>query len=300
MKHLAAAMLVALASASVAMTAQAPVFRAGTTTIVAVASVKKGNAPVAGLQAADFLLTDSGVRQTVAVASLEEVPLDVSLLVDTSGSTTAALDTMVQSVNQTAALLKPGDRYRVLTIGLSVFHAIGWTQAGQPIPPVRVFPTVGISLVYDGLYVAATHLVEPARRHVIVAMTDGEDACSLITPDQIRALAQRTEAIVYWVRMSGRTAIRAGSAGAACTRPAVASPEALMNLVTTTGGTVRSASAGSDVATRLREALADYRTSYVLSFTPQGVPQTGWHPLNVEVVSGKYDIRTRAGYFGSL
>ena len=73
-----------------------------------------------------------------------------------------------------------------------------------------------------------------------------------------------------------------------------------MNLVTTTGGTVRSASAGSDVATRLREALADYRTSYVLSFTPQGVPQTGWHPLNVEVVSGKYDIRTRAGYFGSL
>jgi hypothetical protein len=42
--------------------------------------------------------------------------------------------------------------------------------------------------------------------------------------------------------------------------------------------------------------LEDYRTRYVLSFTPEGVPQTSWHPLTVEVVSGKYTIGARAGY----
>ena len=58
------------------------------------ASVKRDNAPVANLTAADFRLTDNGVPQSIDAVTIESVPLDVTLFMDTSGSTAGALDRM--------------------------------------------------------------------------------------------------------------------------------------------------------------------------------------------------------------
>ena len=48
-------------------------------------------------------------------------------------------------------------------------------------------------------------------------------------------------------------------------------------------------------------ALQDFRTSYVVRYTPEGVPRTGWHQLAVRVTKGggPYSVRTRDGYMGA-
>jgi len=276
---------------------QRPLFHATTRKILVVASVTRNNAPVAGLQASDFLLTDNGVRQRLDVVPLKDTPLDISILVDTSGSTAGVLDTMVDSISRIPTLLKPPDRFRILTIGLSVFHTLGWTQAGQPIHPVTIYPMAGISLVYDGIYAAATHVEGSGRRHLVVAMTDGEDACSVITPEQVRQLGRRTEAVVHWVRMSGRSAVPIATAGPACGGPGRFDPVLLTGLVDDTGGTVRDGYSAPDIAQALRGVLDDSRTSYLLSFTPEGASSTGWHKLSVKVPSGRFTVRARSGYF---
>ena len=46
--------------------------------------------------------------------------------------------------------------------------------------------------------------------------------------------------------------------------------------------------------------LDDFRTSYVLRYTPRGGTPKGWHELTVKVTRrGSYTIRARKGYEGS-
>jgi hypothetical protein len=77
-----------------------------------------------------------------------------------------------------------------------------------------------------------------------------------------------------------------------------ATPDAVRETVRQTGGDVRSAIFGSpDVVKEFAKILEDFKTSYILTFRPKGVPPTGWHTLRVEVPKTKYQVRARPGYF---
>ena len=84
--HALAAVL-ALAVFSATFAEQQPRFRAGTSVVTVSVSVKRGNAAVANLKASDFVLTDSGVAQKIEALSIESLPIDVTLFLDTSAST---------------------------------------------------------------------------------------------------------------------------------------------------------------------------------------------------------------------
>src|SRR5688500_5599287 len=132
------------------LTADQAVFRARTDVVSISTSVKRGNAPVANLAAADFRLIDNGVVQTIDAVTIESVPLDVTLFMDTSGSTAGALDRMKKNVVSIAAMLRPDDQFRLLTIGLAVETAVPWQRAGNKMTlDMKAVP--GISLVYDAL-----------------------------------------------------------------------------------------------------------------------------------------------------
>jgi len=281
-----------------------PVFRSDTQTVFVSASVKKGNTPIAALRAEDFVLSDNGVPQRVDAVSIEAVPIDVSLFIDTSGSTSIALDQMRITVRDIAAMLRPGDRFRLLTIGLSLYRAVDWTEAGRPVELPDIFPVSGISLVYDALYAATAHVVEVGRRHLVVAFTDGDDECSVVRPAELRSLIGRTEAVVHWVPMGGVGAERTGLSMLTCGR-GDADRTALDALVQGTGGAVHSGLLGGLGGARnggpvkaFKDVLDDYRASYVLHYTPEGVARPGWHQLKVGVASGNYTISARSGNFG--
>ena len=109
---------------------QTRVFRATTVSVAVNVSVKRGNRVVTNLTANDFRLTDNGVAQTIDSVSRESVPIDVTLFLDTSASTAGKLDDMKQDVQGIVRLLRPGDRFRLLTIGDSVYETVPWVPAG--------------------------------------------------------------------------------------------------------------------------------------------------------------------------
>ena len=45
------------------------------------------------------------------------------------------------------------------------------------------------------------------------------------------------------------------------------------------------------------DVLAEFRQRYVLSYEPSGVPQTGWHTIDVKLKGRAGDIRARRGYY---
>lgn len=291
---LASAMLIPLA-----LSAEQAVFRARTDIVAISASVKRGNAPVANLGAADFRLTDNGVVQSIDAVTIESVPLDVTLFMDTSGSTAGALDRMKKNVIAIAAMLRPDDRFRLLTIGLSVEVAVPWQRAGTPIAlDMKAVP--GISLIYDALFVALTHTPEAGRRHLIVALTDGEDCGSLLDGARVFDASARTEAVLHWIYVSSEGDFDPSAVGAWCTPGDARDVDFIGQSAMRTGGDLHRSRFGDPAVRTFARLLDEFRQSYVLRYSPQGVQAGGWHAVTVRVPAQPgLTIKARSGYFDS-
>ena len=275
------------------------VFRAHTELVAVSASVKRGNAPVSNLTADDFRLTDNGVAQTVEAVTIESVPLDVTLFMDTSGSTAGALDRMKSNVVSIAKMLRPDDQFRLLTIGLSVDTAVPWQRAGNPITlDMKAVP--GISLVYDALFVALTHAPAAGRRHLIVAMTDGRDCGSLLDGARMLDASGRSEAVLHWIYVSSQGDFNDQSVGAWCTPTDYGEVDFVEQTAARTGGDRHRSRFGDPAVRTFAQILDEFRQSYVLRYSPQGVKPNGWHAVIVQVpAQPALTIKARSGYFGS-
>ena len=80
--------------------------------------------PVSGLGAADFTLKDNGVPQTIDAVVVEAVPIDVTLVVDTSGSAAGAIARLLADAQKISGRLRATDRFRLLTIDTYVHQLL--------------------------------------------------------------------------------------------------------------------------------------------------------------------------------
>jgi VWFA-related protein len=296
------------------------VFRSGVDGVIIPVTVRSGNRPVGGLTAADFELRDNDVRQDIQSASAEKIPIDLTLLLDLSASVDGpTLQRLKTAVTDTAALLRGGDRIRLVAIS-------------QVLREVFSLRPKGDAMLLDGLGAeGATSAHDRARRHhdapsqtgrrqLIVAFTDGRDSTSIIDENTAKAVARLTDAVVDIVvpvaaargAESRRLTQRNGSidslgGGSNVTvngqsRGGVMPegvPQVLSDLVAPTAGQVLPLNTDDSISGVFKTMFDDFRATYVLQYVPQGVAPEGWHQVDVTVKKrGKYDIRARRGYRG--
>ena len=292
--------LAAWTAAAAGMAAQ-QIFRAATVSVSVNASVKRGNRVVANLSAPDFRLTDNGVLQTIEAISVEAVPIDVTLFLDTSGSTAGKLDDMKHDVRQIVKLLRPADRFRLLTIGDAVYESVPWVPAGTTVS-LTFGPVGGISLVQDALLYGLLHRPDADRRHLIVAMTDRRDCGSVVPSAMIRELAGRSEAVLHLIDQEGGGGDTAYRVRTCAPRGRGDGPSVLLDAAARTGGMLHEQSfffRSSSLLRAFRTIFDDFRQSYILRYSPAGVAPEGWHAIRVTVPAVKdATIRARQGYYG--
>ncbi len=292
---------VVIASTSAAITAQTQVFRATAAQVSVSASVKKGNSVVANLAAKDFTLTDNGVAQTITAISVESVPIDVSLFLDTSGSTSGRLDEMKRDTQAIIKMLRPGDRFRLLVIGDSVYEAVSWVDAGTTVD-LPFQPVGGISLVQDALLMAVLHRVAPDRRHLVVGMTDSRDCGSVVSSAFLRELMARSEAVVHAVDQEGSGGDAKYRVRTCTPRAAPGGNEVIREAIERTAGELHTGSflfRSRSILGAFKKIFDEFRQSYVLRYSPEGVAMPGWHAIQVKVPGVKdVTVRARAGYYG--
>jgi VWFA-related protein len=275
------------------------VFRARADMVVISVSVKRGNSAVANLTSRDFALYDNDVAQKIDALTVDSVPLDVTLFMDTSGSTSGSLDQMKRNVVRIAGMLRPEDRFRLLTIGLTVQTAVPWQNAGQKIV-LDMEAVPGISLVYDALAVALAHQPDAGRRHLIVAMTDGEDCGSLVDGQRVLEMSARSEAVLHWIYVSNGGDMPEFSIGAWCTPSDGGAVDFMTASAERTGGARHRSRFGDPAVATFAKVLDEFRRSYILRYYPEGVKPGGWHRVRVDVPGQPgYSINARSGYFGS-
>ena len=279
---------------------QVPIFRSTTATVSVNVSVKRGNSVVANLAAGDFRLTDNGVPQTVESVSIESVPIDVTLFLDTSGSTAGKLDEMRTDVQAIVKLLRPVDRLRLLTIGDAVYPSVPWVAGGTKVD--ASFGAVGgISLIHDALLIGLLHRPETGRRHLVVGMTDRQDCGSVIPSALLLELAGRSEAVMHLVDYSGGGGDSNYRVRACSPRARSNGDQVIVAAAVRTGGALHTQSRwfrASSIARAFRTVFDEFRQSYILRYSPTGVSGRGWHAISVTVPKAKdATIRARQGYY---
>lgn len=274
-----------------------PVFRSRSTLVSVDVSVRSRNQPVRGLAASDFVLTDNGVPQKVELVDVASIPVDVSLVVDLSGSTDGAQDRYRDDVAGIARIIREGDRIRVIAFSRDVDEILPLSPAGTR-PPVDRLVRGTSSSVFDGIAAALLRRVELGRRHLIVAFTDGGEGGTLVlnvngppgTPRvnimggsivslaDLAAVARRSEAVLH---LSGNK------------------NELLNTVATDTGGGNHGGFLRRSILGDFESIYEAFRQSYVLRYSPTGVDPGGWHAIVVSLArQGQFEILARRGYSG--
>jgi VWFA-related protein len=281
------------------LTQERPTFRTRTDLVSVDVAVRNGEVPALGLSAADFRLFDNGVQQALEAVGMESVPIDVTLFHDTSPSLAGKIDALKRDVKEIAAMLRPTDRFRLLTFDMQVNDVFGWQAAGGQLNLGSV--KIGrISPVYDGIFLAMMHRPDVGRRHLIVALTDCEDYGSVIGSATIEEAARRSEGVLHIVKITPRPANAMYAPLSAASIPADARGERrLAAAAERTGGELHDPFIKSDAVKTFKRVFDDYRQSYVLRYAPHGVERDGWHEIKVEVpTQPRATVRARKGYFG--
>lgn len=298
-----AAIGVALAAAALVSAAQQqrPTFRAVGALVTVEVEVRDGARLVPGLSAGDFQVTDNGVPQKVEMLDVESLPIDLTLVVDTSGSVVPMIDSLRLYAREAAALLRVDDRFRLMTFAGDVRDLFGLQPATEA-PPVEKIQVDGATSIYDALTAALMRTRQGDRRQIVVAFTDGIETNSALEGSALVSVAKRSDSLLHiFIVTNPMFDPRLAPRYPADTRNYWLSRldfdfQALGDAARATGGTLQELNVRMQLPTHLRQTLEDLRTSYVLRYAPTGVKPEGWHAIEVRTAAG-HRVRARQGYF---
>jgi Ca-activated chloride channel family protein len=279
------AMMFGLASCALAAALPAQVFRSTTEVVLVDVVVRDGNRFVKGLSASDFVLYDAGLPQRIDQVSVEQLPIDLTILLDTSGSTTVVTEQFRRDAGRVASFLRADDHARLMAFATGVTELI---PIGQPFHLADFSnraPSGGTSL-FDALVLTMARRTEPGRRHLIVAFTDGEDTNSVSDASDVRRTAGASDSVLHLVVPS--TSLGRGGALPRALQP-------VHEAVDATGGTV--AALSGNAVDALGRIFDEFRQSYVIRYTPTWKSLSGWHALSVRVTRPGVSVRARRGYY---
>lgn len=149
--------------------------------VVPVSVTNQAGEPVLGLTAANFRISEENRPQTIdSVGNAENVPLEIALLIDVSGSVNPLFEFEKKAAAQfLQTVMKPEDRATIFLIGdkpSAVLQSENSTLAAERLR--AVVPSGKFTAFYDTVSAAARYLRQNApvkSLRVIVALTDGED-----------------------------------------------------------------------------------------------------------------------------
>jgi VWFA-related protein len=286
-------------------------FRSGVDAVRVDVQARQGSRPIAGLKAADFELRDSGVLQQVEVMPADDLPLTLLLALDTSTSVAGEmLDHLKAAARSAVNALTKGDRAALLTFT---------QQVASESPPVSDRAAInaaidrmsadGATNVFDAALAAITlrHGIE--GRVVLLVFTDGLDTGSWLEPEQVLEAALRSDVVVFAVSISSLFVARSGGeTGEILLRrgtlkrwfqsdPELFPQAFLEELTERTGGESFYVQNGTELAPAFAQIVADFKTRYLLTFSPKDVPPGGWHPIEVKLKNRRGSVQARRGYW---
>ena len=275
---------------------ETPTFAAGIESVYVDAFVTRDGKPLPGLRATNFELDDNGERQAVEVVAVESLPLTTLLVFDTSGSVEGEKLKALRSASE-AFLAGMRGEDEIGLIGFS--HELRWLARPSPDRTslrrgLEGMRASGATAVWDALY-AALAVLETRSRTVVILFTDGEDNMSVLGPSQVKAVAERANALVQVVGF--KPPVSHGMRGEVVEPPEPEHLRTLRQVAETTGGRFWDAGSPARLGEAFAAIVAAMNTRYVLRYEPARTPRPGWHRIELRLRGQKGDVHARRGYW---
>jgi Ca-activated chloride channel homolog len=283
--------------------AQPHVFRTGAAMVALNVTVLDGKSPVSGLSQGDFEVYEDGVQQSVRFFESRTVPLDVILLLDTSSSMTDKMDVVHNAARGFMKILRREDRGAVVAFADSVKIVQPLTSDAAAIEAaINATEPKGSTSLYNAVYVALkefgrqAHDTSGVRRQAIAVLSDGEDTASVVSFDDVMALAKRTGVSIYTIALqSSAAALRSG---AGPKRQFSDAEYAMKSLAQETGAQSFFPASVHQLKNVYDTITAELMTQYSLGYSPTNARNDGrYRRIVVRVgTNPNYRPRTRTGY----
>ena len=213
------------------------------------------------LQSSDFALTDRGVAQNLEIVSSDAVPIDVTLVVDTSRSVINSLPLFRAEVQAIVGLLQPNEQIRLITFDTEVRQILAMQSPSRAAAGSARFSWARPRRSRTRSCWRWRGRCRPDRRHLVFVFTDGYDTSSMLGYGALAELASHTESIVHiaLVKPSGSELPSAGALAA------------LSAAATRTGGSLYEPTQNEGgIVAAFQRAIDDFRHSYVLVLHANG------------------------------
>jgi len=223
-------------------------------------------APIPNLTIDDFILTEDGKVQKIAIFERETIaPLSIVLAIDASESVLRDENLERNAAKHfIKALIRPQDELDLIEFSDSVSELVAFTNQ-----PKRIDQGLGqiehgaSTALYDAIFLASQRLGEThpgandIRRRVIVLITDGTDTVHGVTYTRALEQAQRAGALVYSLIIVPVWADAGRDTGG---------EHALIQMADDTGGKYYYVYDPRDLEPALRHVSDDLRTQYLVGY----------------------------------
>jgi VWFA-related protein len=269
--------------------------------------VTNGKQSVTGLSAGDFELRDNGVPQVLAQVDVEQLPLNLILVFDTSASVAGErMQSLLDAGRTLLDQLREADRVALVSFSTRVELVAPLTPSRHQIRAAfGTLDAAGSTSLRDAVFSGLALRDADPRRTLVLVFSDGADTSSWLTSRRVIEVAKRTDAVIYAVAVGREETVtqtrvtHTGSPSGTTQRTILVKDAGkfLESLTEETGGRVLFADSNTDLRGAFTKTLAEFRDRYVLSYTPTGVAATGWHRLDVTLKGKRGKVTARRGYF---
>jgi Ca-activated chloride channel homolog len=258
--------------------------------------------PVTGLQPGDFRVVEDDAEQKVTFAGSDDVPFNLGILLDLSGSTRPDREAMRTVAERFVSLLGPSDKVAIYALAGGMFHVVTELTADRErlIETIQRLPAVaGASPLYDAMVLAYAEELRgrPGERNGLIVISDGidnqlsgQEMPSKVNFHKLVKAAGEIDALIYPIFL--RSGERFGRGWSTKAR------QRLEQLADASGGRLFPAASIHDLEPVLPELAQELRSVYSVAYYPENQEFDGrWRKVAVEVNRSGVVVRSRPGYF---
>jgi Ca-activated chloride channel family protein len=249
---------------------------------------------VPDLQQEDFEILDNGKPQAITVFENKPTPITTTVMLDTSGSMTTALDLVKNGAEQFLLRLLPEDQAQVGAFNDKIeFHpADAFTSNRDELVAALKDLDFGYpTRLYDAVDQSIDRLEIVDGRKVVVVFTDGDDTASKIGMGKVMDHARQKDVMVYAIGLvneyfNGQQRVRS--------QP----DRGLKKLAEDTGGGYFELKRTADLGQTFTRVAEELHSQYVLGFSPETLDGKV-HKLDVRVKRAGMTARARKTYLAT-
>lgn len=257
------------------------------------------NRYVTDLDEPNFEVFEDGVRQDLILFNRSNLPIALSLLIDTSSSMEDRMSAAQEAAIGFVRQIRSTDLGEVIGFDSRVEIIQKFTNKVPALEQaIRKTVPGGSTSLFNALYIALKGLktipatqADEIRRQAIILLSDGEDTSSLVTFEEVLDLARRSETAIYTIGLVSSDPVQSRGF-----REAIYS---LRQLASETGGRSFFPNDVKSLASVYAQIRDELSSQYTLGYSSKNVKRDGaWRRLVVRVDRSNTTARTKQGYFG--